>query len=210
MLLKTHTWMRSTGSFAPRRQQPPVWANQQPPVWANQMQTATAKAPPVSPHTFMRAAPPCFPAPLPCPSSTPFAQPPSPHRIVSTDCIPKYPDANLPTLLLYNDGTCVQHLSGLAAIGGARTTPEREYGATCASTSGTLRMQGCPTQQAAAPACPGSGCPCAQKRPLLPERQTPPPPPCPSLSLPLFPSRALPCLNHRLINPPCSNDFGKK
>jgi len=58
-------------------------------------------------------------------------------RIVSTDCIPKYPDANLPTLLLYNDGTCVQHLSGLAAIGGARTTPEQvamalnKYGSFC-------------------------------------------------------------------------------
>lgn len=29
-------------------------------------------------------------------------------RIVSTDAIPNYPDANLPTLLVYNDTKCLQ------------------------------------------------------------------------------------------------------
>ncbi len=46
-------------------------------------------------------------------------------RIVSTDCIPSYPDRNLPTLLLYHNGACKQHLVGAAMYGGAAMTPER-------------------------------------------------------------------------------------
>ncbi len=47
-------------------------------------------------------------------------------RIVSTDCIPNYPDLRLPTLLLYHAGSCLQHVSGIMSLGGPRTTPERE------------------------------------------------------------------------------------
>ncbi len=46
-------------------------------------------------------------------------------RIVSTDCIPQYPDRNLPTLLLYKDTKCLQTLVGLLHYGGRRLTPER-------------------------------------------------------------------------------------
>lgn len=47
-------------------------------------------------------------------------------RIVSTDAIPHYPDANLPTLLLYHDTHCLKHAVGLSHFGGAkRITPEQ-------------------------------------------------------------------------------------
>ncbi|KAF5840048.1 thioredoxin-like protein [Dunaliella salina] len=46
-------------------------------------------------------------------------------RIVSTDCIPKYPDTNLPTLLVYYGGACKKHLVGPGAFGGPRITPEQ-------------------------------------------------------------------------------------
>ena len=39
---------------------------------------------------------------------------------------PRYPDSNVPTLLLYYDGSCKQHLVGLNQFGGQRATPERE------------------------------------------------------------------------------------
>jgi hypothetical protein len=39
-------------------------------------------------------------------------------RAVSTDVIPRYPDAHLPTVLLYKDGRLVATLAGLAALGG--------------------------------------------------------------------------------------------
>lgn len=45
-------------------------------------------------------------------------------RIVSTDCIPNYPDANLPTCLVYHEGKCVKTLAGLALFGGKRASPE--------------------------------------------------------------------------------------
>eukprot|EP00798_Chlamydomonas_sp_ICE-L_P015774 gene15774-21897_t len=60
-------------------------------------------------------------------------------KIVSTDCIPKYPDSNLPTILLYRDGTCQQHLVGLQQFGGSRMNPEfvaltlNKYGPYCLS-----------------------------------------------------------------------------
>ena len=46
-------------------------------------------------------------------------------RIVSTDCIPQYPDRNLPTVLVYKDTKCLQTLVGLLHYGGRRLTPER-------------------------------------------------------------------------------------
>ena len=47
-------------------------------------------------------------------------------KIISTECIPNYPDKNVPTVLIYKDTQCLQHLIGLAPFGGPRTTPERE------------------------------------------------------------------------------------
>jgi hypothetical protein len=46
-------------------------------------------------------------------------------RIVSTDCIPGYPDANLPTLLLYKDTKCLHTLVGLRQFGGQGASPDR-------------------------------------------------------------------------------------
>ena len=47
-------------------------------------------------------------------------------KIISTDCIPKYPDQNLPTVLLYHNTQLKQHLVGLPLYGGRHTTPEGE------------------------------------------------------------------------------------
>ncbi len=44
----------------------------------------------------------------------------------NADVIPNYPDQNLPTIILYHEGKNVQHLVGLPALGGARTSAERE------------------------------------------------------------------------------------
>ena len=44
-------------------------------------------------------------------------------RIISTDCIPNYPDRNLPTLLVYKDTQCKHSLVGATPFGG-RITPE--------------------------------------------------------------------------------------
>ncbi|KAL3133995.1 hypothetical protein ABBQ32_008434 [Trebouxia sp. C0010 RCD-2024] len=46
-------------------------------------------------------------------------------KIISTECIPNYPDKNVPTVLIYKDTQCLQHLIGLAPFGGPRTTPEQ-------------------------------------------------------------------------------------
>ena len=46
-------------------------------------------------------------------------------RIISTQCIPQYPDRNLPTVLVYKDTKCLQTLVGLLPYGGRRLTPER-------------------------------------------------------------------------------------
>lgn len=48
-------------------------------------------------------------------------------KIISTECIPNYPDKNLPTVLIYKDTKCLQHLIGLGPFGGPRTTPERKF-----------------------------------------------------------------------------------
>ncbi|CAK7328270.1 unnamed protein product [Dovyalis caffra] len=44
-------------------------------------------------------------------------------KIVSTDCIPNYPDHNLPTLLVYNNGAVKANYVGLRSFG-RRCTPE--------------------------------------------------------------------------------------
>ncbi|DBA75401.1 hypothetical protein WJX77_002145 [Trebouxia sp. C0004] len=46
-------------------------------------------------------------------------------KIISTECIPSYPDKNVPTVLIYKDTKCLQHLIGLGPFGGPRTTPEQ-------------------------------------------------------------------------------------
>ena len=58
-------------------------------------------------------------------------------KIISTDCIAGYPDENLPTILIYNNGKCIKSLVGLLAVGGRGTSPDRVamalncYGAVC-------------------------------------------------------------------------------
>ncbi|XP_028552524.1 phosducin-like protein 3 isoform X2 [Dendrobium catenatum] len=47
-------------------------------------------------------------------------------KIISTDCIPKYPDHNLPTILVYNNGAVKGTYVGLHHFGSRRCTPE-EY-----------------------------------------------------------------------------------
>uniref|UniRef100_A0A5B7C1D1 Putative phosducin-like protein 3 n=1 Tax=Davidia involucrata TaxID=16924 RepID=A0A5B7C1D1_DAVIN len=44
-------------------------------------------------------------------------------KIISTDCIPNYPDRNLPTLLVYNNGAVKANYVGLHSFG-RRLTPE--------------------------------------------------------------------------------------
>ena len=46
-------------------------------------------------------------------------------KIISTDCIANFPDAKLPTVLLYHEGKCVKSLAGLALWGGKRASAER-------------------------------------------------------------------------------------
>lgn len=46
-------------------------------------------------------------------------------EIISTDCIPNFPDGNLPTLLVYHKGKCVKTLAGAVQFGGL-PTPESE------------------------------------------------------------------------------------
>jgi hypothetical protein len=46
-------------------------------------------------------------------------------KIVSTSCIPNYPDANLPTLLVYHNGACQKQVVGMQPFGGGRATPEQ-------------------------------------------------------------------------------------
>jgi hypothetical protein len=44
-------------------------------------------------------------------------------KIISTDCIPNYPDCNLPTLLVYNNGAVKGNYFGMNRFG-RRCTPE--------------------------------------------------------------------------------------
>ena len=48
-------------------------------------------------------------------------------KIISTDCIPNYPNANLPTLLIYHESKCVKTIAGLTVFGGKRASPERAF-----------------------------------------------------------------------------------
>ncbi|PRQ44255.1 putative thioredoxin-like protein [Rosa chinensis] len=47
-------------------------------------------------------------------------------KIISTDCIPNYPDRNLPTLLVYNSGAVKANHVGLRSFG-RRCTPEGSF-----------------------------------------------------------------------------------
>lgn len=47
-------------------------------------------------------------------------------KIISTDCIPNYPDCNLPTLLVYNSGAVKGNYVGMSRFG-RRCTPEGIY-----------------------------------------------------------------------------------
>lgn len=47
-------------------------------------------------------------------------------KIISTDCIPNYPDHNLPTVLVYNNGAVKANYVGLHSFG-RRCTPEGIY-----------------------------------------------------------------------------------
>eukprot|EP01026_Neomeris_dumetosa_P040939 TRINITY_DN3386_c0_g1_i7.p2 TRINITY_DN3386_c0_g1~~TRINITY_DN3386_c0_g1_i7.p2 ORF type:complete len:245 (-),score=48.03 TRINITY_DN3386_c0_g1_i7:536-1270(-) len=45
-------------------------------------------------------------------------------KMVSTECIPNYPDSNLPTVLIYYQGKCIKSLAGSSQFGGNRITSE--------------------------------------------------------------------------------------
>ncbi|WVZ17636.1 hypothetical protein V8G54_010618 [Vigna mungo] len=47
-------------------------------------------------------------------------------KIISTDCIPNYPDRNVPTLLVYNNGAVKGNYVGLHSFG-RRCTPEANF-----------------------------------------------------------------------------------
>ena len=71
-------------------------------------------------------------------------------KIMSTECIPSYPDRNLPTVLLYHASQCVRTLAGLGAFGGLRVTPNSAgplvtQGSTggCALWCARLKLQRC-------------------------------------------------------------------
>ena len=46
--------------------------------------------------------------------------------IPSTECIPNYPDENLPTLLVYHNGQCRRTIVGTQTLGYDRISPESE------------------------------------------------------------------------------------
>jgi hypothetical protein len=45
-------------------------------------------------------------------------------KIISTDCIPNYPDRNVPTILVYNNSAVKGTYVGLQKFGGKKCTPE--------------------------------------------------------------------------------------
>ncbi|MCD7470824.1 hypothetical protein HAX54_010984 [Datura stramonium] len=53
-------------------------------------------------------------------------------KIISTDCIPNYPDRNLPTILVYNNGALKSNYVGVHSFG-RRCTPESVAPALCQS-----------------------------------------------------------------------------
>ncbi|XP_078434037.1 thioredoxin superfamily protein [Wolffia australiana] len=54
-------------------------------------------------------------------------------KIISKDCIPNYPDCNLPTILIYNSGAVKGTLVGLHPYGGGKCSPEAVALAFCQS-----------------------------------------------------------------------------
>ncbi|PUZ58395.1 hypothetical protein GQ55_5G506800 [Panicum hallii var. hallii] len=54
-------------------------------------------------------------------------------KIISTDCIPNYPDRNVPTILVYNSSAVKGTYVGLQKFGGKRCTPESVALALCQS-----------------------------------------------------------------------------
>jgi hypothetical protein len=54
-------------------------------------------------------------------------------KIISTDCIPNYPDRNVPTILVYNNSAVKGTYVGLQKFGGKRCTPESVALALCQS-----------------------------------------------------------------------------
>lgn len=66
-------------------------------------------------------------------------------KIVSTDCIPKYPDSYLPTVLLYRNTKCEHNIAGLVPWGSRFVTPEgcalvlNRYGDVCAKEDGDMK-----------------------------------------------------------------------
>lgn len=46
----------------------------------------------------------------------------------NASCTCSYPDANLPTVLVYHEGQCKQTLGGWQQYGGERMTPEQASG----------------------------------------------------------------------------------
>ncbi|CAD7697310.1 unnamed protein product [Ostreobium quekettii] len=69
-------------------------------------------------------------------------------KIVSTDCIHDYPDHNLPTVLIYNNGACKHTLVGMSQLGGQRASPESV--AQILSRYGALSTGGGPNRQGSA------------------------------------------------------------
>ncbi|GMH39202.1 hypothetical protein BSKO_07100 [Bryopsis sp. KO-2023] len=45
-------------------------------------------------------------------------------KIVATECIPGYPDHNVPTVLYYENTNCKENIVGVSQFGGDRMTPE--------------------------------------------------------------------------------------
>lgn len=54
-------------------------------------------------------------------------------KIISTDCIPNYPDRNVPTILVYNNSAVKATYVGLHHFGGRKCTPESVALALCGS-----------------------------------------------------------------------------
>jgi len=54
-------------------------------------------------------------------------------KIISTDCIPNYPDRNVPTILVYNNSAVKGTYVGLQKFCGKRCTPESVALALCQS-----------------------------------------------------------------------------
>lgn len=48
-------------------------------------------------------------------------------KIIGDQCIPNYPDRNMPTLLIYGDGDVKGQLVGAAQLGGLNMKPEGTF-----------------------------------------------------------------------------------